>query len=379
MLGRYSYALAISIPVFLFASFQIPLLLATDAKFGFKFEEYLRVSLAATGVSFLVVCGIVLWIGPANERAFVILAVGLCRALDNVSEVYFGLFQHQREMNRQGLALLIQSGLSLFSFAVVLVLTGSLMAAVAVLVVVNFVVLFGYVRPQAAKMLTQLDAGGRQLNWQRKRVFRLLAIGFPLAVVALMDALIYMVPRYFIEHHYGEELLGVFTAFFATLKVGSLVVLSLGQVSAPRLSALIAQSDFHAFKRLVRKLIYVCLLVSTVAMLGVFIGGDLLVLVLFGEQLLPYKAILFLLVLRTYFAFPASVLRSAAVAARQIGMQPVVLAVALTVDIVCCYFLVPAYQLGGACYSLIVATFVLFLSYQWLTRTPGVPRRFSSF
>src|SRR5690606_15019377 len=94
-------------------------------------------------------------------------------------------------------------------------------------------------------------------NWDWSRSIELTSIAFPLGLVMLLLSLNTNLPRYFIQHEYGERALGFYSAIAYLMIAGTIVVSALGQSASPRLARQYAEGNLSAYKRLLSKLILV--------------------------------------------------------------------------------------------------------------------------
>src|ERR1700682_441370 len=93
MVGELALGLAISAPIFLFATLRLRTIQGTDAGGEYITGDYLSLRAVTTLFALLVLLGIVLF-GPYNrETQLVILGVGVSKAYECGSDVLCGLFQ----------------------------------------------------------------------------------------------------------------------------------------------------------------------------------------------------------------------------------------------------------------------------------------------
>ena len=100
MVGQFALGLAITAPVMLFASLQLRTVQATDARREYLFGDYLGLQLITTALALLVIVAVVLLAGYHWEAALVILAVGMAKAFESISDVFYGLLQQHERMDR---------------------------------------------------------------------------------------------------------------------------------------------------------------------------------------------------------------------------------------------------------------------------------------
>ena len=83
--GQFALGLALTAPVIMLTNLQLRAIQATDARREYRFGHYLALRLATTALSLLVIAGIAC--GYRLETALVILAVGLSKAFESLSDV----------------------------------------------------------------------------------------------------------------------------------------------------------------------------------------------------------------------------------------------------------------------------------------------------
>ena len=93
---------------------------------GRSFTDYLTLRLVTTLLALLIMAGLVLVGGYAPDLAAVLLVVGLAKAFEALSDIFYGLLQHHEQMDRIAISMMIKGALSLLALAGGVYLTGSL-------------------------------------------------------------------------------------------------------------------------------------------------------------------------------------------------------------------------------------------------------------
>ncbi len=144
MVGQFALGLAITAPVVMFASLELRGIQATDAKREYLFGDYLGLRLITTVLAVLVIMGIVLVSGYRLETALIVFMIGLAKAFEAVSDVFYGLLQQRERMDRIAKSMIIKGPLSLVMMGIGVYLTGSVLGGVIGLVLVWALLLFIY-------------------------------------------------------------------------------------------------------------------------------------------------------------------------------------------------------------------------------------------
>ncbi len=112
MVGQFALGLAVTAPVIMFASLQLRPVQATDARREYEFGHYLGLRLVTTLLALLVIASISLTAGYRRETAMVVLAVGLAKAFESVSDVFYGLLQQAERMDRIAISMMLKGPLT---------------------------------------------------------------------------------------------------------------------------------------------------------------------------------------------------------------------------------------------------------------------------
>lgn len=282
LVGQYALGLAVTAPVIMLSNLQLRGVLATDAKEEHAFGDYLALRLLTTGLALLAVAGIVVAVGYQRQTALVILAVGLTKGLESLSDITYGFLQHHERMDRIAQSMILRGGSALVALWLGIYFTGSVLAGCLGVAAGWAIVLVTY--DLSAARLFGGDLRGSpasvvrdQLRWDWTKMGRLAFLAAPLGIVMMLLSLNVNIPRYVIQHYSGERSLGIFAAAAYVMVAGTTVVGALGQSASPRLAQHYARGDVAEFWSLIR-----CLVV-----IGAGLGAaGVLVATTFGRQIL---------------------------------------------------------------------------------------------
>jgi len=345
-LGTFALALAVTAPVFLLFGLNLRAGQATDAARGFAFGDYLGVRLAGMAAALAATGALVLLEGDSAESAAVVMAVGLAKAVEGLSDVHYGAMQAQERMRPIAISLMARGVLSVAAFAAVLEVGGTLLSAVAAMAAAWTAVLLAYDVPTTAALLRA--TGERRRPRLGRDATRVIATCLPLGLVMMLVSLRLNVPRYFVGHWSGAAELGVFAALASLLVAGSLIVTALGQAATPRLAALFHAGSLAAFRGLVWRLMLVALGLGVAGISVAAVAGGPVLRLLFGAPYAGRSDLLVLLMAAGLAAYASSVLGFALTAARTFTAQlPVFTATTLACG-AGCLWLVPRLGLSGA-------------------------------
>ena len=178
------------------------------------------------------------------------------------------------------------------------------------------------------------------------------------------------IPRYFIEHYWGERELGIFAALAYLMVAGNTVGGALGQSASPRLARYYAEGNAWAFRRLLVGIEGIGLLLGVVGVLLALLAGRQILSFLYSPEYAAHTEAFVVLMASTALSYIASMLGCAATASRRIRFQSLALTVVVAVSVVSCRVLVPPLGILGAAYSSLLASATCSSSYFLLLVTP---------
>ena len=226
MVGQFTLGLAVTAPVLMFTNLHLRVVQATDARKEYLFSDYLALRLSGTGLALVVIAVITLKAGYRWETSLVIFLLGLAKAFESISDVFYGLIQQHERMDRMAISLMIKGSLSLLLLGMGVYLSGSILWGVLGLVFAWALVLVGYDIRNGVLILNQMPEPGWNLATLKKLVWLSLPLGFVMMLISLNSN----IPRYFIEKYLGERELGLFAALAYLMVAGGMVVSALGEL-----------------------------------------------------------------------------------------------------------------------------------------------------
>ena len=368
--GQFALGLAITAPVIMFSNMQLRGIQATDAKGQFMFGHYLALRMATALASLGVIVGIMTLGDYDWQTGLVILAIGSAKAVESMSDIFYGLFQQRERMDLVACSMLIKGPLALIALASGFYLTRSLLTSVLGMAFCWAIVLLCYDIPRASHLVRScgfesgVDSRCQQGNttispsWASESLLRLTWLALPLGLVMLLSSLNSNIPRYFIQKELGDAKLGIFAAMAYLLVAGNTVVAALGQSASPRLAKYFAARDTKAYCRLLLRLAAIgASLGASGILLALGAGGPVLTLLYTSEFSKQVDVLVWLMVAGT-FTYIAAFLGYGMTAARRFRVQLPLFALVAACATVLCYFLVPSWGLIGAAWAVLAAGIV---------------------
>jgi O-antigen/teichoic acid export membrane protein len=350
MLGQFALGFAVAAPVFLLTNLSLREVLATDARAEHAFGDYLALRLIATSAGLLAIAGVAGLVGYRGQTRAVILLVGVVKAIETVSDVFYGLMQRHERMNLIAGSIVLRGVLSVLGLAVGVYLSGSVLWGLVLVAVVWALVLATYDVPEGARVLGTTV----RPRWVRVDLGRLMRLSLPLGVTAMLISLSATIPRYFVERSRGESELGAFVAMAYLMVIGSTVVNALGQSASPRLARYYATGDGTHVRRLLVGLGGVTIALGGAGVLVALAWGKEVLTALYGPEYAKYADAFALIMVAAGINYVASVLGHAMTSARLFRVQMPLFAGVAATALVACVALVPTNGLVGAAQASVI-------------------------
>lgn len=363
IVGRFALGLALCAPVVMFANMQLRIVQATDARAEYSFGQYLSLRLITSAMALAIIAGTVALAGYGAEAGLVILAVGVAKCVESISDIIYGLWQRNERLDLIAVSQMVKGSASLGALWLVMRVTGDLLWGVAALGVTWLSVLLSYDVVNARRMLrAQARRSGKAAPTRPRlrELPRLAWLALPLGAVGLLDSLNVNIPRYSLEHAVGEAALGHFAALAYLIVAGNMVVMALAQSAAPRLARHYGD-DLGAFTHLVWQLVKFGTGLGAVGLAVAIALGPQVLTILYRPEYAAHAEVLAWLMAAAAVGYVARFLVCSMTAARYLKAQAPVYAGGTLVCATTSSWLIPRYGLYGAAWATGATMLVLLL------------------
>lgn len=365
VVGSYAWGLAITAPVMLFCNLQLRALQATDAAGVHPFSAYFALRVLTTGVALLTVVAIVLVLRRPLDTVLVTLAVAAVKAVDNISDITYGLMMRHERMRDVGLSYIVRGLLSVTIVGLSFALTRSLALAVSLMAITSLAVLalldwrntlrtLGVHGGGPGLALSLVQAPARELAG-------LAWLGLPLGAASLLMSWHAAVPIYFLEAHHGLAAVGLF-ASLSYLALGlRLPVEALAHAASPRVGRLLLEDPRRA-RRLLTLMVAMGGGFGLAGMLGSAALGSQVLALFYQPDYARHPDVLVLLMASSAVYAVCGILGVALTAARYTWLQLVILSVSLLANVALSSTFIPVHELRGAAWGSLGGSFVWVLA-----------------
>ena len=350
--GDFALGLAITAPIMVFSNLQLRSVLTTDAREEHAFADYFGLRLVNTALALAVIAVVATRYAPAT--AWVILLTGSAKAVESISDIFFGLLQRREELRYMAISMIGKGILMVPAAAIALYLGRTAAWGVAGMLVVWIGVLAFYELP----VLSRLQAGAARFVWNAPAFARLAWSSLPLGFVMMLVSFNSNIPRYFIEDYQGRRQLGVYAALAYIPVAGSSLINAAGQAISARLALYYGSAERAAFIRLLVKVCFGAALLGLGLTAVAAFGGDQLLTLVYQAQYTGQRTLFVLLMAGGGIGFVASLLGYAMTATRLFRIQLPLQGCVTLVTFIASAILIPRHGLVGAGLSVLMASCV---------------------
>lgn len=365
LVGQYGLAMAIGAPILALTNFQLRGLLATDASREFSFGDYLGLRLIGMVISAFTMT-IVLTLSDFNRSVIVLAAIiAVRRAVESISDIYYGLFQRQELQNLIAQASMWSTLLNLVVFGAVFVMTDDLAWALSGTIVTSLVLLMLHNIPHARRLepTTQGVSENLSPDWNAFALRRLFLQAIPLTLVSSLLVLDQNVPRYVLAAQSDLDQLGIFVALGSLLVAVNIFSNAVAQTISPRLAIHVATNNKREFTALILKTELGALVASLGAIGLAYVIGPEVISWIYEPRYSSHEAGIVMLALSAGMAVMGQFLANANTAARRLNVQVPITILALLILTLGCLWLVPEHGVDGAIAAITIAMLVRLVSH----------------
>jgi O-antigen/teichoic acid export membrane protein len=333
--GRFALALAVTAPIMLLSNLALRPALVTDISGEHSVRRYLALRASTTLLGLLAVAAAVILLRFERGSALLILIVGVAKALENLSDILYGLAQRHERFAPIALSLAARGLLGLAAFALGLWWSRDVIFGAALLAAAWAAVLLFFDWPLSARQGHGGPSAGHPRDWLRL-AGQVLPLGAAVALISLNGNL----PRYVIAERLGDAELGVFAALASFVVASAMLINILGQIASLRLARAGAAGDRGTYGKLLALMVIIG---ASFGGLGVAIAAALhrpVVRWLYGEAFVDASPLLVLLMIVALLSSIASCLGFGATALRIFRPAPLVHLAALTTNAIACAALI---------------------------------------
>jgi O-antigen/teichoic acid export membrane protein len=342
--GQFALGMAVTAPIFLFSNLSLRAVLATDGDGQLAFHAYLRLRLLTTMVALGLALTIAFAGGYRPETAVFIGVVGVSKAIESISDIYYGLRQLQGCMRRIAISMILRGVGSLAVLIGILVTGGSPATAVAATGIVWLAMLLGYDMRRAVP------------EGSSRRLARMAKCSLPLGLTAMLLSFNTNIPRYFLGRSGNERDVGIYSALAFFVVAGGIVMNAIGQSVMTRLADSYREGRRKEFLRLLFHLAGAAAGMGALGLAVAAVAGREMLLLFYKSEYAEQATVLVLLMFSGAIQYFGSCLGFAITAMRLFRVQMWIHSATSVVTLACAWRLIQTWGLAGAAWASIIGS-----------------------
>ncbi|MBM7599930.1 O-antigen/teichoic acid export membrane protein [Virgibacillus halotolerans] len=355
-LGIYSLGLALTAPIVLFFSFQLRTILATDSKDEFTFSQYYGGRILHLTLSYVVIIPIAIIYSNDSVTRSIILLMGLVKYVESLSDICMGYFQKQSRIDLIGKSQLYRGILTVIIVGFIYIYTQNIILSISGLLIVMVLRLVLYDIKHLKPFTKVSPVFGRSS-------LKLMKMGLPLGLTALIGSLNTNIPRYFLDYYSSIEEVGIYSALYYVLIASNMLITPISLLAAPRIANAYNQKGRKAFTNVNIQFLTFAIIAFLIIFIPIIFQSELILTIIYGEDYASYTNSFIIISFSLLFGFLSAFLNLSVISARLIRIQPFINLIATVITLITGYYLISLYGIYGAAWSLLISRFIQFFLY----------------
>lgn len=353
-LGYYSYALAVTAPIFLLSNLQLRPLLVADLNTSKSFDFSQYFSLRIITIVLAIIVSLLFTSGDTTISIIIMILVVFIKASEALSDLIYAYYNAIKRTTFISKSLTIKSMLVIFSSLIVLYLTKSIVYSL-------FATLFGYILVLIFLDIRENINHIKNISFFDRNLKYIFVSGLPLGIAVMLISLQTNIPRYFLENYLSIEIVGVYTIFYYFLVIGSIVINSVCQYLSPYFSEYYKDLNVNQLKTVMTQAFSIALVLGILGLIVSIPLHSFIVGAIYGTDYIEYSYTLPYIMFAGVFSYLSVVNGYLLTSLGLLKIQIPIFSFLVSITFLYSYLLIPTYGLMGAAYTTILSTITQFL------------------
>ena len=347
--GSYTYAVALTTPIMLFANMRIRLRYVVEDDISFKNLHTLRNILNVLSLIIIVIIGMSLH----KEYLIFMILVACTKILDLQSELYYAILHKKQNFKYISLLQIGKSLIIIVPFAITIFIFKSVLIGLIIQIVAQFVWLILF-ESKATKLISK----NNEVSLNKKLIFYIFLAGLPLGIVQLLNSYNILIPRYVIENILDVKLVGVFASISYLLTIIDLFMNAISQNIIVRIKNAILNKDYNTLYKYTNSyLLITSLIMGLIIIIPIYLLKDIIIGVIYGSYYQNYSNIFVIIAISIIFNFQSWIFDTTLMAFKVYKLQLIASIINFIVSIFSSIVLIKSYGLMGAAISVVIINF----------------------
>lgn len=353
--GIFAFAFSLACLAITIASFGGRTYQVTDVKneltpFTYIFSRYSTVIFSGIAV-------LIFSVVKDYNNLTIIVILSCFKFMEEISDVYFGIIQKAGKLYIVGISMFLKSLINVLLFFAIIYFTSSLLYAVLILLLNNFLFTYLVDRRYARKSNTW--------NWKvdKRQVITYFKKNLPICLYAFLTMYITSASKYAIEDHLTSSVQAIFNILMMPATV---MVLISGFIMNPllvSLANLFNSNKYLELNKMIFKILLFILGIGLLGIIGAYLLGIPLLNFIYGINLNEYLVDLILIIIGSILFAITVVFANIFIIVRKTVSQVVVSFILSIIALLISETLVLNYGIHGGVYSYLLTMMLRFIFY----------------
>jgi O-antigen/teichoic acid export membrane protein len=318
----------------------------------FMFSQYFSLRMITTFLAIGACLFLIKWSDKVSAVIF-LLVISL-KASESISDIIYAYYNARKEVFFIGKSLAIKSFLIISLSFFILNYTGNIVYSLAATFIGYFLVLVFFDLSRVKNNLKSFSIFDEGLK-------KIIINGMPLGIAVMLISLQANIPKYFLEHYFNVELVGVYTIFYYFIIVGGIVISSVCQYLSPYFSESYRDSNLYELKRAIFNVMLIALILGVLGLAITLPLHGFIIKSIYGSNYIGYSYLLPYMMLAGLFTYFSIVSGYLLTSLNLLKIQMPIFIFLMALTFLFSYWLIPTYGLLGAVYTTMLSAFSQFL------------------
>lgn len=346
--GKLTLAISITNIFSVIALFTMRQYQVSDLENQYEDSTYI-VSRYITSLLALIMC--TLYVGfslSESDQILCVLAYMIIKVTEALVDVYHGILQKNIRYDLMCISYVIRGVFTLGIFVIVLWRTGNLALTLLIIAVILLIVCITYDRKKIDIPLIRRSI----INWGNLK--ELLKVCFPLVIFNFIVTYIPILPRLLYQTIYGTDKLGVYGAVSAPTMVINVVAVLIFNPLIPVVKKVYQERNKKHFHILLLQIMGFVVIMGLVAIILIKLLGNIVLVFLFGDSIVPYIWILEPIVLSAIVIAAVWIISNVLITIRKIKELMVISVSAFLLELLFVKHILIQWEMNGISYCAIL-------------------------
>lgn len=318
--------------------------------------DYIVNRLISSGAVIIIVILFVIFKGYNLYKSTIFVALSTYKALEAISEVFYGILQKNDLLNIVGKSSFIKAITSLIAFVIVDLITKNVLLSSISISIIYILVIFLY---DIKKTKNVIDC--KKFNC--KRAISIFKSGFFTFAISFLGLYMTNAPKYAIDKFLTEDIQAIFGIIIMPATVMGLVAQFLIHPYLNQIFELYKNGNLIKLKKLLYRIIASILIIGIICSIAGYTLGTQVLGIIYGLNLGIYKIQLFIILIGATFYTLAGIISPVLITMRCTKIQFVVYVIMALIELILCNVLVMKIGFNGAIWAYFITMFLYCITF----------------